>query len=385
MLLAAALVGLLALSACAAMPRPIPERLPGQRHRGRRQRRQRGRCASGSAASGADRRAAPPAAASGARRGARAPAGGRCPGRSSATSQNFEIADERVVERPLSRAADRGLRAGRGARAAAGGRRYPMPRPSRCRSWCCRCTAPRTVARLWPDGNPWWQAWADNLDTGAAAPPRPAARRPPGHGHGHGGSGRSPATRPRSPLWRHAMAARTCWWSIATPARFRATRPRRRRRRSSSRCAAVGIEQRQPARDRASPRPGETLEELMAEAVRRPAGFASTSVGRAPISCVTTRPGTMVVDIPIARLSDWVEISRGLQGLLGSRSGRRHDVCQRQRPRPDSLHRRSDSLRRGARAAWLGAIAGRGVMAVATDGRKSAAEARRRARRRHSF
>jgi hypothetical protein len=61
-------------------------------------------------------------------------------------------------------------------------------------------------------------------------------------------------------------------------------------------------------------RPGETLEDLMAEAVT---GLQDSLDERWKSANLLRydQARTMVVDIPIARLSDWVEIDRGLQGL----------------------------------------------------------------------
>ena len=94
---------------------------------------------------------------------ARLAAGGRRPRR---RTLRAELRDRRrgAVEHPLPRPADRALRAGCGARAAAEQRRELRPDAARRRSSCCRSTQGPEGARLWPEDNPWWQAWADNLD-----------------------------------------------------------------------------------------------------------------------------------------------------------------------------------------------------------------------------
>ena len=119
--------------------------VPGQRHRGRRHGRRRGerarrrRCCEGQQA-GLERllrRLVP------AEEHALLPAVGDLQHRRYV--QNFEIANEELSSTRYLAAADRALRAGRGARAAARRRLWPSPRRLRCRSSCCRCTRARTA------------------------------------------------------------------------------------------------------------------------------------------------------------------------------------------------------------------------------------------------
>jgi hypothetical protein len=172
-------------------------------------------------------------------------------------------------------------------------------------------------AQLWPDNNPWWQAWAEHLDSErllrlvlplgdlqdmatvtadqamagnqnalAALGQRYAAddalvviATPRGGGTGPAGAG--PAAT-GSPVLQLEM------------------------RRS-------GVEQANPA-ETFQGDPGQTLDDLMAEAV---VGLQDTLDERWKSANLLRydQGGLMVVDIPIARLSDWVEISRGLDGL----------------------------------------------------------------------
>jgi hypothetical protein len=172
-------------------------------------------------------------------------------------------------------------------------------------------------AQLWPDNNPWWQAWAEHLDSErllrlvlplgdlqdmatvtadqamagnqnalAALGQRYAAddalvviATPRGGGTGPAGAG--PAAT-GSPVLQLEM------------------------RRS-------GVEQANPA-ETFQGDPGQTLDDLMAEAV---VGLQNTLDERWKSANLLRydQGGLMVVDIPIARLSDWVEISRGLDGL----------------------------------------------------------------------
>jgi hypothetical protein len=190
-------------------------------------------------------------------------------------------------------------------------------------------------ARLWPDGNPWWQAWADNLDTerllrlvlplgdlqdmatvtaegaiaeDAAALAALAARyggedvlvaiaTPRGFGDA------AAAAPPALELEMHRGGMEP-----ANPPETVVARPG-----ETLEVRRGGIEPANPP-ETVVARPGETLEELMAEAV---VGLQDSLDERwkGPNLLRYDQLGTMVVDIPIARLSDWVEISRGLQGL----------------------------------------------------------------------
>ena len=166
-------------------------------------------------------------------------------------------------------------------------------------------------AQLWPDDNPWWQAWAEHLD-----PERllrlvlplgdledMAAVTPDGAMAG-------------DPVALAALSQRygsdDVLVAIATArggAAAAATQP-----------PALELEMRRGGAEQANPpetlvaAPGQTLEGLMAEAVVGVQDSLDEQWKNANLLRYDQR-GVMVVDIPIARLSDWVEISRGLDGL----------------------------------------------------------------------
>jgi hypothetical protein len=173
-------------------------------------------------------------------------------------------------------------------------------------------------AQLWPDDNPWWQAWAEHLDSERllrlllplgdlqdmatvsaeqATTGDPAALAALGQRYGsedvlvvvassRGGAAGGPAGQ--------AVAA--------TEPPVLELEMRR-----------VGIQQPNPPETLVG-RPGQTLDQLMAEAV---IGLQDTLDERWKDANLLRydQTGVMVVDIPIARLADWVEISRGLDGL----------------------------------------------------------------------
>ena len=164
---------------------------------------------------------------------------------------------------------------------------------------------PAGAPRLWPDDNPWWQAWAEHLDSerllrlvlplgdledmATVSPDRAMA----------GDTDALSALAAR-------YAADDALVVIATP---REATP-----------LALELEVRRNGIEAANPpetllaRPEETLEDLMAAAVT---GLQDSLDERWKSANLLRydQARSMVVDIPIARLSDWVEISRGLQGL----------------------------------------------------------------------
>jgi Uncharacterized protein conserved in bacteria (DUF2066) len=172
--------------------------------------------------------------------------------------------------------------------------------------------------RLWPDDNPWWQAWAEHLDPErllrlvlplgdledmATVPPDAAL------------AGDTTALAALAERY----AADDVLLVIATPrgpadAAPGAAPP------AAAPPPALELEVRRSGIGQANPpetlvaRPGETLEQLMAEAV---VGLQDSLDERWKSANVLRydQAATMVVDIPIARLADWVEINRGLQGL----------------------------------------------------------------------
>jgi Uncharacterized protein conserved in bacteria (DUF2066) len=171
-------------------------------------------------------------------------------------------------------------------------------------------------AQLWPEGNPWWQAWAEQLD-----PERLVRLVLPL------GDLQDMATVTADQAMtgdQSALAALAQRYGsddvlavIATPRGGGATGP--------AGGAAAGppvlqLEMRRAGAAQANPAEtfqgelGQTLDGLMAEAV---IGLQDTLDERWKNANLLRydQGGLMVVDIPIARLSDWVEISRGLEGL----------------------------------------------------------------------
>ena len=159
----------LARAARRSQPAPGPTRaervVPGQRHRGRRDR---GRCGQRARAGGAARASRPGSTGccagwSRPRTHARLPRGREPADR----RLRAELRDRRrgALEHPLHRASSRCAYDPDAVRDLLQRRRLaPSPSPSRCRSSCCRCTRTGQAARLWPDDNPWWQAWAEHID-----------------------------------------------------------------------------------------------------------------------------------------------------------------------------------------------------------------------------
>jgi Uncharacterized protein conserved in bacteria (DUF2066) len=170
--------------------------------------------------------------------------------------------------------------------------------------------------RLWPEDNPWWQAWAEHLDPErllrlvlplgdlqdmATVTPDAALA---------GDTAALTALAER-------YAADDVLLVIATPRGSGNAAPGAE---ASAASPALELEVRRSGIGQANPpetlvaRPDETLEELMAEAV---VGLQDSLDERWKSANVLRydQAATMVVDIPIARLADWVEISRGLQGL----------------------------------------------------------------------
>ena len=163
---------------------------------------------------------------------------------------------------------------------------------------------------LWPEGNPWWQAWAVNLDSSQLL----RLALPLGDLQDM-----AAVTADRALAGDTAgldtLAARygsdEVLMVIATP---------HRGGEASSPPAALELEVRRSGIVQANPpetftaRPDETLEDLMAAAVvgvqrNLDEQWKSDNLLR------YDQVDTMLVDIPIAQLNDWVEISRGLEGL----------------------------------------------------------------------
>jgi hypothetical protein len=170
-------------------------------------------------------------------------------------------------------------------------------------------------AQLWPDDNPWWQAWAEHLD-----PERllrlvlplgdledMAAVTPDGALAGDPAALAALGQRYGSDDVLVAIA--TARGGGATNVAGAAARP-----------PALELEMRRGGAEQANPpetfvaAPGQTLEGLMAEAVVGVQDSLDEQWKDANLLRYD-QVGVMVVDIPITRLSDWVEISRGLDGL----------------------------------------------------------------------
>jgi hypothetical protein len=170
-------------------------------------------------------------------------------------------------------------------------------------------------AQLWPDDNPWWQAWAEHLD-----PERllrlvlplgdledMAAVTPDGALAGDPAALAALSQRYGSQDVLVAIA--TARGGAATGAAAAVTQP-----------PALELEMRRGGAEQANPpetlvaAPGQTLEGLMAEAVVGVQDSLDEQWKDANLLRYD-QVGLMVVDIPIARLADWVEINRGLEGL----------------------------------------------------------------------
>jgi Uncharacterized protein conserved in bacteria (DUF2066) len=178
--------------------------------------------------------------------------------------------------------------------------------------------------RLWPEGNPWWQAWAENLDPErllrlvlplgdledmALVGVEQAQAGDPGallalagrYGSedvlvvgaqpmGGGETGTEPTT-----------GADPTAEAAAPPA----VRLEVRR---------IGSQELANPPETIRAQPGQTLEALLGEAVRGLQDSLDEQWKSANLLRYD-QPGLMVVDVPIARLSDWVRIQQGLQSL----------------------------------------------------------------------
>jgi Uncharacterized protein conserved in bacteria (DUF2066) len=189
---------------------------------------------------------------------------------------------------------------------------------------------------LWPDGNPWWQAWEKNLDPerllrlvlplgdledmASLKVEQLQARDPTALAALTGRYGSedalvvtakvlAPAASADHPAADTPPAAATA--AAATPADTT----------SSAAPPAVQLTMERIGRvDQLNPpetvhaRPGQTLEDLLGEAVR---GLQNSLDERWKSANLLRfdQAGLMVVDIPITALSDWVGINKGLESL----------------------------------------------------------------------
>lgn len=168
--------------------------------------------------------------------------------------------------------------------------------------------------RLWPEDNPWWQAWAQHLDAErlfrlvlplgdledmATVTPDGAI------------AGDTAAL--------EALAGRygtdDVIVTIATPLRGVTAASGEAPSEPPALRVAVyrgGIQGNPP--ETFEGRPGQTLDDLMAEVVTGVQDSLDERWKEANLLRYD-QAGSMLVDIPISRLADWVEISRGIEGL----------------------------------------------------------------------
>ena len=166
-------------------------------------------------------------------------------------------------------------------------------------------------ARLWPDDNPWWQAWADHLD-----PERLFRLVLPLGDLGDIVTLSADQVQGRDRAALAALAGRygseDALVVTATP--LSGTAAEAEAPVVQLAMERIGtVEQSNPP-ETLRGRPGQTLEELLAEAVR---GLQDSLDERWKSANLLRfdQAGLMVVDIPIAALSDWVGINRGLESL----------------------------------------------------------------------
>jgi hypothetical protein len=165
-------------------------------------------------------------------------------------------------------------------------------------------------ARLWAEDNPWWQAWADNLD------PERLLRLVLPLGDLEDMAGLTvEQVQARDSAALAALARRYGSEDVlvvtATP-----LPPAEAEGAPAVRLAMerVGGDQQTNTPETLRGRPGQPLEELLAEAVRGLQNSLDERWKRANLLRFD-QAGLMVVDVPIAALSDWVGISRGLESL----------------------------------------------------------------------
>jgi Uncharacterized protein conserved in bacteria (DUF2066) len=165
-------------------------------------------------------------------------------------------------------------------------------------------------ARLWPEDNPWWQAWAENLD------PERLLRLVMPLGDLEDMVGLTvEQVQARDSAALAALARRYGSEDVlvvtATP-----LPPAEAEAAPAVRLAVerVGGDEQTNPPETLRGRPGQPLEELLAEAVRGLQNSLDERWKRANLLRFD-QAGLMVVDVPIAALSDWVGISRGLESL----------------------------------------------------------------------
>jgi Uncharacterized protein conserved in bacteria (DUF2066) len=166
-------------------------------------------------------------------------------------------------------------------------------------------------ARLWPEDNPWWQAWADHLD------PERLLRLALPLGDLEDMAGLTVAqvqARDRGALASFAARYGSEDALVVTAEPLAAGEVEGGAPGVRLALERIGyVEQVNPP-ETIRGRPGQTLDELLGEAVRG----LQTSLDERWKSANLLRfdqAGLMVVDIPIAALADWVGINRGLESL----------------------------------------------------------------------
>jgi hypothetical protein len=169
--------------------------------------------------------------------------------------------------------------------------------------------------RLWPEDNPWWQAWAEHLD-----PERLLRLVLP-----LGDLEDMATVTPDGAMAGDAAALETLAQRYGTDDVVVVVATPRGGGAGAAAGAATGappvleLEARRGGIQSNPPeileaRPGQTPEDLMAEAV---AGIQDTLDERWKEANLLRydQAASMLVDIPIEQLADWVEISRGMEGL----------------------------------------------------------------------
>ena len=164
--------------------------------------------------------------------------------------------------------------------------------------------------RLWPDANPWWQAWAENLD-----PERLLRLVLPLGDLEDMASLTAEQVQAGDPEALTALAARYGSEEVLIISTRPLSTP------DPAAAPAVELQMHRVGKLEQTNEPeiirgqaGQSFEELLAEAVRR----LQDSLDERWKSANLLRfdqAGIMVVDIPITQLSDWVTINRGLQNL----------------------------------------------------------------------
>jgi hypothetical protein len=166
-------------------------------------------------------------------------------------------------------------------------------------------------ARLWPDNNPWWEAWAGNLDLERLL----RLVMPLGDLEDIS----TLTVEQVQARDRDALAALAHHYNSEDVLIVTATPLPGSETRAGPPAVQVAMERVGKVEQNNPPEtlraaPGQTFEELLAEAVR---GLQASLDERWKDANLLRfdQAGLMVVDIPIAGLADWVRIHRGLQSL----------------------------------------------------------------------